>query len=77
MAIFTMYTPMEKSHLKSQLYWSGRNKCFNFSSRSLLSFFFTWLHLIGLFFCWLRFVGFGFFERYVGITFLGEKRHFV
>jgi len=44
---------------------------------SLMSIFFsTWLHLIDLFFYWPHFVGFGFFERYVGITFVEEKIYF-
>jgi hypothetical protein len=39
-------------------------------------FFSTWLDLIDLFFCWPHFVSFGSFESYVGIIFVGKKRHF-
>jgi len=42
----------------------------------MLFFFFTWLDLIGLFFCRPHFIIFGSFEKYVGMTFVGKKRHF-
>jgi hypothetical protein len=64
-----MHVPMEKSHLKS-------HKCFIFFNDFNIIIFSTWLDLIGLFFCWPYFVSFGSFKRYVGITFVGKKRHF-
>jgi hypothetical protein len=64
-----MHVPMEKSHLKS-------HKCFIFFNDFNVIFFSTLLDLISLFFCWPHFASFDFFERYIGIAFVGKKKHF-
>jgi len=57
---------MEKIHLKSQLYWNERNKCFIFFNEFDIIFFLTRLYLIGLFFWWWYFfIDFNFFKRYL------------